>query len=357
MIARFLPAAAAALALAACTGTAVQQFEAPELAPLRTMGYRIAVMPFVVSAPADDFFVGPLAPVGELLALEAGRDQPMHERVGAIVQTDVVTWLHQTEFEVLDPWHVGTQLSHTGLDAARLRDPANAREVAKIVGADGVLYGDVRRWNRGYYLLQTVVEVSLHLELVDAGTGKQLFRTDRSEQVGAGLTGGPTGYVSVATEPLAGLRGSTLRNLTRSVARNAVADLNGGELGNQSGPSTPHLALVALAKEHEGPFTAGERIDVYAIGTPDCDVRFDLGGLRTAVPMRQTERRDDPKGARATYAGHYIVAAADVADELPVLCTIQRGAARRAVAVRYRWDGVVSLAGAIDPARASAGAQ
>ncbi len=336
----------ASLALAACTSVDVQQHAEPELATLRGMGYRVAVMPFTVSAPADGFLSDSLAPVGELLSLEASRDLPLRDRLGELVQTDVTTWLQQTEFDLVDPWHVATQLGHAGFTVERMRDPANALAVAKAVGADGIVYGDLRRWNRGYYVLQTVVDVGVHLELVDANTGKRLFTTDRSEQVGSGLTGGPTGYVSVATEPIAGLRGSTLRNLTRSVARHAVADMNGGELGNQTGPTTPRLAIVALAKEHAGPFRAGERVDVIAIGSADCEVRFDLGRLRTVVPMQQTAKTDDPRGARATYMGHYIVAPADAAAELPLLCTIQRGTARRSVAVRYRWEGAVSLDGA-----------
>jgi hypothetical protein len=33
------------------------------------------------------------------------------------------------------------------------------------------------------------------------------------------------------------------------------------------------------------------------------------------------------------------------ANELPLLCTIQRGMARGMVVVRYRWDGTVTLGG------------
>ena len=343
-IVRQLVLLALALLPVACTGIDSKHEAAPELAALRTMGYRIAVIPFAVSAPADGFLTDSLGSVGELISLEASRAVPMRERLGNVLHDDVVAWLQQTEFDVIDPWHVRTQLGHTGLLDAAL-DPGRVADVARAVGADGIVYGDVRRWNRDYYVLQSTADVALHLELIDANTGKRLFVTDRSEQVGSGITGGPTGYVSAATEPIAGLRGSNLRTLTRSVARNAVADLNGGELGNQSGPMTPRLAVVALAKDHAGPFQVGERVDVIAVGSPDCDVRFDIGCLRTAVPMRQTAVQDDPRGPRATYLGHYIVAAGDRAEELPLLCTIQRGAARRTVAVRYRWEGTVALLG------------
>lgn len=338
-------AAAALLLLAGCSSMSGTHDEAPELAMLRTLPPRVAVMPFAVSAPPEGFLAASLAPVGELLALEASRG-PAMQGIGDLLQNDVVTWLQQSDFEVLDPWHVATQLTHAGVPDVERRDPAQAARLAAALSVDAVLFGDVQRWNRSYYVVQSTVEVALHLEL-RAADGKLLFRTDRTETYGAGLTGGPTGYLSAVTEPIAGLSGSHLRELTRNVARDAIVDLNGGMLGAQPAATAPRLALVALAREHDGPFVAGERVDVMAVGSPDCDVRFDLGCLRTEVPMRQTAVTEDPRGARATYVGHYVVDAVDRGDELPVLCTIQRGTTRRPVATRYRFDGTVSLGGAL----------
>ncbi|HEX5054477.1 MAG TPA: GNA1162 family protein [Planctomycetota bacterium] len=342
-------AGAAALLLAGCTGVAVDVRAEPELERLRAVGYRIAVMPFQNHAPDEGFLSSTLAPVGELIALEGGGSATMRDRIGPMLHDDVIAWLAQSEFEVMDPWTAATLLTHAGRSAAEQQDPARAVELARELNVDGILYGDVQRWNRSYYVLQSIVEVALHLELIDGGTGKRLFHTTRTESIGSGLTGGPTGYVSVATEPLAGLRGSHLLYLTRSVARHAVTDLNGGMLGTQPGPLTPRLSVVALAKDHMGPFRKGERVDVIAVGSPDCDVRFDVGRLRVDVPMRQTERHADARGERATYIGHYIVDAPDVADDLPLACTIQRGAARRTVTSRYRWDGTLALDGSLSP--------
>lgn len=331
--------------LGGCTGTSARNTVAPELTNLRTAGYRIAVLPFVVTAPEDGFLGDSLAPVGELLSFEASRELPMRDRLGKLIHDDAVAWLQHSDFQVLEPWHVLTLLDHTARLPNGRVDAAQLATIARTVGADGVLHGEVRRWNRDYYVLQSVVEVAIHVELLDAASGRTLFASDRTETIGSGLTGGPTGYVSAATEPIAGLRGSTLRSLTRSVTRHAITDLNGGELGAAPDATAPRLALVALAKDHDGPFQVGERVDVIAVGSPDCQVRFDLGALRTVVPMQQTALDDGPQGARATYLGHYVVQASDRAEELPVTCTIQRGNARRTVAVRYRYEGTVSMAG------------
>jgi hypothetical protein len=344
-VARLLVAAAALSLAAACTGVSVERRAEPELEPLRAGGYRIAVMPFTVSAPEDGFLIESLAPVGELLVLEDGQARPMREQLGELLSNDVVAWLQQSEFEVMDAWYAGTRLGHAGYSLADKQERKRVQELAKALEVDGILFGDVRAWNRSYYVVQSIAEVRLQIELIDGGTGKSLFTTDRTETIGSGITGGPTGYVSAATEPLAGLRGSHLRSLTRSVTRNVVTDLNGGALGNQPGPTSPRLSVVALAKEHDGPFRQGERVDVIAIGTPGCDVRFDVGRLRIDVPMRQTAMNEDTRGDRATYLGHYVVDTPDLARELPVLCTIQRSATRRTVAARYRWEGTVSLDG------------
>ncbi len=329
----------------ACTSMGATNREAPELAALRGMGYRIAVMPFGNDAPADGFLGEALAPVGELLALEPGRMAPMRDRVAAQLRRDVIAWLQQTTFEVVDPWFADTRLTHAGFTADALRDPANAAAIARTLECDGVVFGDVTRWNRSYYVVQSTAEVALHLELRDGTSGKSLFASERSETVGSGLTGGPTGYVSAFTEPLAGLRGSNLQALLRSVARHVATDLNGGELGAVLGPTSPRLAVVAIAQEHAGPFHAGDCVEVVAIGTPDCDVRFGIGRLRIDVPMQATARHPDARGERATYRGHYVVQPGDLAADLPLVCTIERGMARQQVAYHFAWTGRIALDG------------
>ncbi len=342
---RLLPCVLLAFSHAACGGVSVQQRMADDLPALRAAGFRVAVMPFRSSAPAEGFLESSLAPVGQLLSLEVGGEGlPARQGVAALMRRDIITWLSLGSFEVVEPWVSDTQLAHRGLDPARLGDRRHAAEVARILGVDGLVYGDVSRWNRSYYVLQSTAEVALQLELVEGTSGRSLFWTERSESLGSGLTGGPTGFVSAATEPLAGLRASQLQELTRSVVRHAAIDLNGGEVGVAAGGElAPRLSFVALARPHEGAFAAGERVEVIAVGTPDCDVRFDLGRLRTGVPMRQVARHPDPRGERATYIGSYVVQPADAAAGLPLHCGIRRQRQGRAVQSRYRWDGTVTL--------------
>jgi hypothetical protein len=150
----------------------------------------------------------------------------------------------------------------------------------------------------------------------------------------------------VISQPVAGLKASNLRELLRTTARDAALDLNGSAFGEAPSPLAPRLSFVAVQRLHDGPFGVGERIDVIAVGTPDCDVRFDLGRLHTGVPMRLVARTPDERGERGTYAGHYIVQAGEAAANLPVYCTIQRTAGNRSQMSRYRWEGEVQLSAA-----------
>jgi hypothetical protein len=355
-----LAALLVAALLAGCSGVAVTRQIDPRLPALRATGYRIAVVPFQVSAPEDAFLTSSLGPVGEVLALEGGANLPDRARLGQVMRADVLAWLAQTPFEVIDTWGSDTRLAHAGFDGDDMRQPSRAKEIAALLQVDGVLFGDVTRWNRSYYLLQSTADVGLRLELRDAG-GDVLFTTSRVESVGSGITGGPTGFVSAATEPLAGLRGSNLRELMRSAARNAALDLggNGSEpAGAADGAAAmaPRLTLVSLARARDGALRPGDRVDVIAVGTPACDVRFDLGRLRVGVPMQQVALDQDPRGPRATYAGHYVVQPGDPALALPLFCTVRRPGAH-GQPTRYRWDGTIALAGPpIDPARGDRGA-
>ena len=283
-----------------------------------------------------------LGPVGEVLALEqSGRERGRIE-VADSLRGDIVAWLRQSPFEVVEPWVSDTQLAHVGLDRAGMADPQNAARIAAALQVDGVLFGDVERWNRSYYVLQSTAEVGLHLELRDRD-GTELFATTRTETLGSGVTGGPTGYGSLISAPVQGLSGNTLRELSRQIARSAALDLGGAQPDAEPSPLLPRLSVVSLVRRHDGPVQPGERIDVLAVGTPDCDVRFDVGRLRSGVPMRAVATTDDARGARTTYEGHYVVQPTDPVAEVPVYVTIER-TGQRGTRSRYRWDGSVRIA-------------
>lgn len=340
----------AAVALAACTTSTNHHETAAQLGTLRAQGYRVAVMPFAVSAPEDGFLTRQLAPVGSVVALASeGEALPERMQIGMDVRGDFVKWLARGSFEVLDPWRSDTQLLHAGFDFAQMQDPANATTFARVLAVDGIVFGDVTSWNRSYYVVQATAEAALRVELRHGGDGSVLFRGDRLERLGSGLTGGPTGYVSAATEPIAGLRDATLHELSRTVTRGLAMDLDldVADDGAASPALVPRLSVVTVVVPHEGALRAGERIEVLAIGSPGCDVRFDLGRLRVGVPMQQETASGGLRADQVTYRGTYLVQNGERAQDLPVWCSI-RSVAGRGHAARYRYDQAVSLDGRLD---------
>lgn len=335
------------IAFAACSGAKVARVEDPRLPQLRAMGFRIAVVPFRASASADGFLTRSLGAVGEVLALEGGSNLPERDAVAAWMRRDVVAWLRQSEFEVVEPWASDTQLAHAGFDASTMGDPSRAADIARVLQVDGVVFGDVTRWNRSYYVVQSTAEVGLSLQLLDR-SATQLFSTERTETIGSGVSGGPTGYSSALSAPVQGLSGNVLAELTRTVARHAAMDLGGASESSAPSSIAPRLSVVSLVRSTDGPVRSGEIVEVVAVGTPDCDVRFDIGRLRVGVPMLQTSLVPDARGDRAVYEGRYVVQDAEPRADFPLFVTIARrgGHAQKS---RYRWDGELRIEGSPDP--------
>jgi hypothetical protein len=338
-----------AAAATACSGPSVDLRQSAELAAARAAGYRIAVTPFAVSAPEDGFLIDALAPLGEVVALEPGaQGLPPREQLGIIMRRSVAAWLAMGPFQVMELWASDTRLAHAGLSLADMNDRSRARWMCEELGVDGILFGDVTRWNRSYYVIESAATVGLEAELVDGHTGKSLFVSQRSERVGTGLSGGPTGIVAAATSPLAGLKSSTVAELGRNVARDTAADLNGvpvelapDEAGRGDAPS---FLFYALVRTHERAYRPGERVEVVAVCSPSCEVRFDIGRFRTDIPMVEVDRVDDERGARATFSGHYIVQEGERIGRAPVFLTLRKHGAKE-VRAKYRVPGEVTIGG------------
>ena len=316
--------------LAACGGTDLTLRRSPELEGLGHGGYRIAIMPFEVSADEDGFITESLAPLGALLKLEGvSDDAPPLEQAATVMRRAVAGHLTSGPMQVAELWVTDTELAHHDISPEEARDPDNAARIAEILDVQGVLYGDIFRWNRSYYLVEARQTVGLRLRLVEGLTREELFFSERSETRAAGVTGGPTGQVSALTSPIKGLSGSTLVKLARSVAYGGAMDLSGGDLSEQlsveeARGDVPRISFASVISNGEaGRYATGEALRVVAVGTADQQVTFDIGRFATSIPMTQSSVDDGPRGARGTYVGSYVLQPGDVAANLPVYVTIR----------------------------------
>lgn len=325
---------------ASCSGQSVNVRKADDLAMILERGFRVAVLPFRVSAPREGELTGVLAGLGTLLALEGVNDEaPAFERAATIMRRGFAANLYGGPLHVHDIWLTDTQLGQMGLVEAA-KDTSRAAEIANRLDVDGVIYGDVYAWNRSYYVLQSTQEVGLRVTLMGRD-GRELFFSERLGAEGSGITGGPTGYISVATEPLAGLKGVTLGRLAREVARYAAADLSGtervGELdASHAMGEAPSFSFFSFATSRSGPLRAGDRVSVLAVGTAGARAWFDLGRYRRGLPLLPTAAVSSPRGERQTYVGHYVVQEGEHAGALPVELTILRRMNGRTLMSRRR---------------------
>ena len=76
--------------------------------------------------------------------------------------------------------------------------------------------------------LASWVKAELERELIDAQSGARIWAERKRDTRHAGLSKGPTGYQSLATAPIVGLRAGHLEqvavHLTRAMAKRAADD-------------------------------------------------------------------------------------------------------------------------------------
>lgn len=89
--------------------------------------------------------------------------------------------------------------------------------------ADLILQGRVLEWTKTYLALHSDVELDVELFLYDAKSGKLIAKIRKGVIKNSGISRVPTGYVSVGTAPLLGLRKSVqqdvIHNLTRQISQ------------------------------------------------------------------------------------------------------------------------------------------
>ncbi len=301
----------------------------PEFSALRAGGYRIAMLPFRVSAAEDGVLTSSLVGFGALLSLEGVGDSaaPLM-KAGIVMRRSLAATLAGGPIAVDEIWATDTKISHLGIPEAEIYDRKNAGRLCKLLGVRGILYGDVYRWNRSYRLLQSVQSVGLETELVDGERGETIFHAKVLERAGAGLSGGPTGQASVVLEPIKGLSGEALEDLATDVVSIIAGEMRGNEVTDgvdcrKGTGETPAISFLSVVREREGALGPGDTLRVIAVGCSDAEARFDIGSYRTGIPMVEVDRTPDPRGARTTYTGTYVLQEGESIEGFPVYVSLR----------------------------------
>jgi len=148
------------------------------------------------------------------------------EEVISKVREDITANLQEGNFEILELVDVDKYLDQNNLNSPKEVQSAFLRGQINLgldLDADLVVHGHIIEWTKTYLALHSDIELDVELKVYDAKTGKLVAKIRKGEIKNSGLSRIPTGYISVGTAPLLGLRKSVQRdvihNLTRDISQ------------------------------------------------------------------------------------------------------------------------------------------
>lgn len=144
----------------------------------------------------------------------------------AALRTGLTSNLQDGPFEVLELQQVDATLKGLGWKEGEPVPVAiPLTELAQALGADALLRGTLTDWGRTYLVVESWVTAGLSLQLIDGASGEAIWSCQKKNRRQAGILKGPTGYSSIATAPIMGLRRSNLERVATDLARSMASDL------------------------------------------------------------------------------------------------------------------------------------
>lgn len=189
--------------------------------------------------------------------------------------------------------------------------PADA---ARAIGADGIIYGRVTDYKKVYAVAYSQMGVEAEVWLVNASTGKELWRFKeavRYHEGGASLS--PIGFVMTAV--------STAVNL-REIQQVRVVNELGWKL-NEKIPAPPGMKMESrplirnvLTNASQGPFGKGAVFKAAMEGEPGLVGMYDIAGLKKGLVMKEVKDGE--------YLGEFLPSPGDNIKDAPVTVYLRR---------------------------------
>lgn len=287
-----------ALAAALLTGCAPKTYiKGPDFD--KATPQRVAVMPFADTTGEETVTSVPFTAAVDALPLVGKK---LSRGPSTMLRNRYIADLDRSNLDVIHPGIVDAVLVEHGLyDVKKLR-AMPPRKLARLIGADLLVFGTVVDWDRIYYVVESKAIVALKVEFIDGATGKTVFEMQDSASHTAGLRGGPTGYASAAIAPLQGLSAKQFIILCNALTRKMTDPLVVAEDPKFKGASPPFIA----AAMHDGEgrsMKPGDTLTVLMVGSPGGRGAFRLGPVGHVVPMSEY--------GPGRYRGQYVVQPGD----------------------------------------------
>jgi hypothetical protein len=191
-----------------------------------TTTLKVAVLPFLHDGfqaesppPTDNLIVDSLPLFSENIV-----DSPPRF-LRNLVQNELI----KTNIQLVTPSLVELELPHHGY--AKDNGEFDLKKIAQVdakdlcshlLYCDAVLIGEVSRWNRSYYGLESVVRVGLKLKLISAIDNKIIYTAEAEDYKSRGISKIPTGFADLVIEPLRGLDSEIISDLARDVVKSVI---------------------------------------------------------------------------------------------------------------------------------------
>jgi len=153
--------------------------------------------------------------------------RPGWQNGAASLRTSLTASLQEGAFDIIEIGRVDAALKAFGWEEGQpVPSDLPVADLARALDADVVLRGTVTNWGRTYLAVQSWVKAELQLELLDPESGEVIWMDTRKNTRQAGILKGPTGYKSIVTAPITGLKTSNLERIGQHLTRAMVEDLS-----------------------------------------------------------------------------------------------------------------------------------
>lgn len=170
------------------------------------------------------------APIGRavrLAVLPFAVKKPAWQKAAALLRTYLAADLQGSPFEILELQQVDAALAQLGWkEGEPLPDNLSLSALAQTLGADSVLRGMVTNYGRTYAVVESWVKAELQVDLVDAHSGTVVWSEKQKDSRTAGILKGPTGYKSIVTAPISGMKTSNLERVSNHLTHKFAEALN-----------------------------------------------------------------------------------------------------------------------------------
>ncbi len=223
------------------------------------------------------------------------------EEAFEIVRGSLYNHLSSKTYELPKLYRIDRILQEQGLTKAEEIHRKTPQELGKLLGADALIYGQITHYDRLYAVLYSQVAVGASLRMVDAKSAAVLWEASHvSRKHEGGVSTTAWGIALTAISTALNLRKIQLLRASDDLFRDVVKTLPAPSVAQALKP--PQITL--LASDSGGTTKkAGEIIKAVMVGDPGCLATFDIGTLKTKLPMVES-----PEGV---YTGTYQIRPGD----------------------------------------------